>query len=349
MGSSSGSLRPARRLPEGPRLRAGWPSWEAGRESFCRGTGCALLPCPPDDGEDTVAMNQPAKRSLAAGLLALLRPPNVFTAVADSFAGLVLARRAGPVSGDRGLWCIAASACLYLGGIALNDYFDREVDALERPERPIPSGAVPPAVAAGIGAGLLAAGIALAGLAGGPAITVAAVLALAILLYDGVWKGTGAGFLNMGVCLGLNFYMPMSLAMRSLPTPFLFAPVLLTAYISVLTYLAHEEVGGNTLERARRGVAAMAVVALIMAVAIAPWPATLVGWAFLAVLVARGAVLFAPLWTARGGPATGRAISGGILMIPLFDATFVATAGEASWAFAVASLALPAMALRRMY
>src|SRR5207249_10173126 len=92
MGSSSGSLRPARRLPEGPRLRAGWSSWEAGRESFCRGTGCALLPCPPDDGEDTVAMNQPAKRSLAAGLLALLRPPNVFTAVADSFAGLVLAR-----------------------------------------------------------------------------------------------------------------------------------------------------------------------------------------------------------------------------------------------------------------
>src|SRR5207249_10512642 len=111
-------------------------------------------------------MNQPAKRSLAAGLLALLRPPNVFTAVADSFAGLVLARRAGPVAGDPGLWCIPASACLYLGGIALNDYFDRDVDAVARPARPIPSGAVPPAVAAGIGAGLLAAGIAFAGPAG---------------------------------------------------------------------------------------------------------------------------------------------------------------------------------------
>src|SRR5438046_9507096 len=143
-------------------------------------------------------MNQPAKRSLAAGLLALLRPPNVFTAVADSFAGLVLARRAGPVSGDRGLWCIAASACLYLGGIALNDYFDREVDALERPERPIPSGAVPPAVAAGIGAGLLAAGIALAGLAGGPAITVAAVLPLALRRYDGGLQGTDRGFPTSG-------------------------------------------------------------------------------------------------------------------------------------------------------
>src|SRR5437867_1617162 len=294
-------------------------------------------------------MNQPAKRSLAAGLLALLRPPNVFTAVADSFAGLVLARRAGPVAGDPGLWCIPASACLYLGGIALNDYFDRDVDAVERPERPIPSGSVPPGVAAGVGGALLATGIALAGLAGSPASTVAAVLALAIVLYDAVLKGTDAGFLDMGVCRGLNFFMPMSLAMKSVPRRFFLAPVLLAAYISVLTYLAREEVVGNTCERARRGVTAMAAVALVMAVAIAPWPAAPAGWAFLAVLVARGALLFAPLWTAPGGRATGRAIGGGILMIPLFDATFVAAAGQAWWAVSVAALMLPALALRRMY
>src|SRR2546427_1465700 len=129
-------------------------------------------------------MNQPARRSLAAGLLALVRPPNVFTAVADSLAGLVLARRAGPVLGDPGLWCLAASACLYLGGIALNDYFDRAVDAIERPERPIPSGSVPPALAAGVGVALLAAGVARAGLAGAPAAPGAAVLPPAIPLYD---------------------------------------------------------------------------------------------------------------------------------------------------------------------
>src|SRR6266581_9095507 len=243
MGSLSGSRLPARRLPAGPRLRAGWSSWEAGPGSFCRGTGYAPLPCPPDRCEDTAAMNQPARRSLAAGLLALVRPPNVFTAVADSAAGLLLAHQAGPLAGDPGLWCLAASACLYLGGIALNDYFDRDVDAVERPERPIPSGAVPPAVAAGLGAALLAAGIVLAGLAGGSATMVAAVLALAIVLYDAVSKGTEAGFFNMGICRGLNFYMPMSLAMKSVPTLFFSAPVLLTAYISVLTYPAREEVG----------------------------------------------------------------------------------------------------------
>src|SRR5439155_1508443 len=217
-------------------------------------------------------------------------------------------------------------ARLALRGTALDDYFDREVEAAERPERASPSGTVPAAVAAGLGAARLAAGIAFAGRAGTPAIMVAAVLALAILLYDGVLKGTAAGFLNMGVCRGLNFFMPMSLATKSGPTSFVFAPVLLTAYISVLTYLSREEVSGNTLERARRGVTALAVVALVMAVAVASWPAAPVGWAFLAVLVARGAMLFAPLWTEPGGPATGHAIGGGILMIPLFDATFVAAA-----------------------
>jgi len=297
----------------------------------------------------TVAMNQPARRSLAAGLLALLRPPNVFTAVADSAAGLLLARQGGALARDPGLWCLAASACLYLGGIALNDYFDRDVDARERPERPIPSGAVPPALAAAIGAALLVAGIALAGLAGGAGAAVAAVLALAIVLYDAVSKGTKAGFLNMGVCRGLNFFMPMSLTMRSVPMVFFFAPVLLTAYIAVLTYLAREEVGGNTIARARGGVTAMAAVAGVTAVAIAPWPAAPVGWAFLAVAVARGTMLFAPLWWEPGGPTTGRAIGGGILLIPLFDSTFVAAASQVLWALAVAALVLPAMALRRMY
>src|SRR3989442_4594035 len=110
MGSPSGSRLPARRLLEGPRLRAGWSSWEAGRESFCRGTGYAPLRCPPDRCADRAAMNQPARRSLAAGLLALLPPPNVFTAVAHSPAPLLLAPPAGPVAGgSRVLW-LAASA-----------------------------------------------------------------------------------------------------------------------------------------------------------------------------------------------------------------------------------------------
>ena len=57
---------------------------------------------------------------------------------------------------------LAASLCLYAGGIALNDFFDRNLDAVERPERPIPSGIVPAITAGLLGFSLLLAGVAFA-------------------------------------------------------------------------------------------------------------------------------------------------------------------------------------------
>lgn len=290
-----------------------------------------------------------ARKSLAAGLLELCRPPNVFTAVADAAAGLVLVRGSNAWLPDPGLWCLAASACLYLGGMALNDYFDREIDAVERPERPIPSGTVPPLAAAALGGGLLAAGITFAGLAGDAPATLALLLALAILLYDAVLKETAAGFLNMGICRGLNLFLPMSLAVEPLPALARLAPLLLTAYVTALTYLSRDEVRGSSAARARRGVAGMAAVGSAVTLALALSVPPLAGWLFLAALLTFGTLLFSPLLREAGGPATGRAIGGGILLIPLFDATFVAAAGQALAAIVIAALLLPALALRRIY
>ena len=39
---------------------------------------------------------------------------------------------------ERLAWLLVATATLYAGGIVFNDYFDRTLDAVERPERPIP-------------------------------------------------------------------------------------------------------------------------------------------------------------------------------------------------------------------
>ncbi|HWM84456.1 MAG TPA: UbiA family prenyltransferase, partial [Kofleriaceae bacterium] len=85
-------------------------------------------------------------------LLTLCRIPNVFTAFANVAAGVLLAR-----GGDfllRDLLLVLASGCLYLAGMVLNDYFDRDWDALERPERPIPSGQVTPRAALVLGVAL---------------------------------------------------------------------------------------------------------------------------------------------------------------------------------------------------
>ena len=50
-------------------------------------------------------------------------------------------------------------SCLYCAGMVLNDYWDREIDSIERPDRPIPSGRVSPGYARNIAVMLLFAGI----------------------------------------------------------------------------------------------------------------------------------------------------------------------------------------------
>jgi 4-hydroxybenzoate polyprenyltransferase len=95
------------------------------------------------------------------GYLELVRPANVATALADVLAGYAVAGLGSPGLG----WLLMSTACLYGGGVALNDFFDRGLDRIERPERPIPSGRVSSRAAAGLGLGLLALGVIAAALA----------------------------------------------------------------------------------------------------------------------------------------------------------------------------------------
>ncbi|MGQ9575201.1 MAG: UbiA family prenyltransferase, partial [Thermoguttaceae bacterium] len=87
----------------------------------------------------------------------LLRLPNIFTALADVMMGFLFTHAA---IGPRQRWMLgfllAASGLLYAAGVVLNDLWDREVDARERPGRPIPSGRVSVGAAKRLGWGLLA-------------------------------------------------------------------------------------------------------------------------------------------------------------------------------------------------
>ncbi|WP_336922915.1 SCO3242 family prenyltransferase, partial [Aquipuribacter sp. SD81] len=120
----------------------------------------------------------PALRDLAE----LVRLPAAVTVPGDTLVGL--AAGGGPAA-PRAWLLPASSLCLYWAGMALNDWGDRELDALERPERPVPSGRVRPEEALALAGGLTAAGVAVAGLAGGRrAVGVAGLLAAAVWTYD---------------------------------------------------------------------------------------------------------------------------------------------------------------------
>jgi len=288
-------------------------------------------------------------------VLRLCRPPNVFTAFADAMAGLVVLWGIGRRVPDRACAILVASGCLYLAGIVLNDVFDREIDARERPRRPIPSGEVSVAFASMLGAGLMATGVGIAAWIGRSPGMVAVALAGCILLYD-VWaKHTKIGPLVMGSCRGLDVAMALSTGLTldgQWPAIAVAGPVVLALYVAGLTYIARDEVDGNTTRRARTGLAFLAVLAagVVLALVVYPdLPRSTLAWAWVALAIGLGWRNWAPVWHRHDGPSTGRAIGGGIILIPVIDATIAAVAGCPLWAFGVASLIVPALILKQFF
>jgi 4-hydroxybenzoate polyprenyltransferase len=182
------------------------------------------------------------------GYVRLVRPANLPTAAADILAGVAISGsidgwQIGPVLGLAILALAMASVFLYGGGVVLNDVFDLEIDRLERPERPIPSGLISKRSATIFGLILLLLGILLAFLINPISGTLATILALTIILYDGFSKKYSfLGPLNMGLCRGLNLILGISI-LGGL-TYWYFAVVPFT-YIFAITLISRGEVHGN--------------------------------------------------------------------------------------------------------
>ncbi|GAB2979189.1 UbiA family prenyltransferase [Streptomyces pseudoechinosporeus] len=126
-----------------------------------------------------------------ADLASLVRAPAALSVPGDILAG---AAAAGRPLGPRTVGTMASSVCLYWAGMALNDYADAPVDAVERPQRPVPSGRVPRRTALSLACGLTAAGLGLAALSGGRrGLGVALPLTGLVWAYDLKLKSTKAG------------------------------------------------------------------------------------------------------------------------------------------------------------
>ncbi len=136
----------------------------------------------------------------------LVRLPNVFTACADISVGVL----AGQVPLFQTLPLIGASACLYCAGMVFNDYFDRDIDAIERPQRPIPRGAITPTAARGIALALTATGIILSATTSLGSLLNSAILTALIMAYNTGLKSTVFGPLVMGGCRFINVLLGFS-------------------------------------------------------------------------------------------------------------------------------------------
>jgi 4-hydroxybenzoate polyprenyltransferase len=263
----------------------------------------------------------------------LVRLPSVMSVPGDTLVGAAAA--GAPMTPVAVAGRAVASGCLYLGGMALNDYADRDVDAVERPGRPIPSGRVSPSFALGLAGALTAGAGLLAVAADGPrALAVLAPLAAAVWGYDLALKATPAGTPGMSACRGLDVMMGSGAhgAARALP-----AATVVAAHTAVVTEVSRREVAGGDPSVGRRALGATAAVAALLSRRAGGARRT----AALGLVGAYAAVVGRAHADAARDPSPARlqrAVGAGILGLMPLEAGLLAGAGSLAPAAAVASL-----------
>jgi len=195
--------------------------------------------------------------------LQLMRIPTVFTALSNILCGYLITQQipVAELPQHTHLWLLLlSSAGLYLGGMVLNDVFDAALDAVERPERPIPSGRISRRAAALFGSMLLIIGVSCAAMVGLGSLLLSALIVIALLLYDGSLKSTMAAPLGMGTCRFLNLMLGAS-AGTTMTSVWQNTPMTVAAalgmYVIGVTVFAKNEAGKSSSSGLLTGVGIM--------------------------------------------------------------------------------------------
>lgn len=272
----------------------------------------------------------------------LTRPANVVTAFADVLAGCAAVGVFGSFS-DAGLphvlWLLVSTGGLYAGGVVLNDFFDAAVDAVERPERPIPSGRASRRSAAVLGASLLALGMGAAAFVSTTSLLVAAVIVFFVVVYDaGGKRHFLLGPINMGLCRGGNLLLGVS-AVPALLDELWFLALLPLVYVGAVTAVSRGEVHGGS---GATGVLAItlagSVAAALFLLGIRIGYRTAHAAPFVVLFIF---LVFPAFMHAARQPSPDvvrRAVKRGVLSLVVMDASLAA--GFAGWPIGLAVLAL---------
>ncbi|WP_323171537.1 geranylgeranylglycerol-phosphate geranylgeranyltransferase [Natrialba sp. PRR66] len=139
------------------------------------------------------------------GLAELTRPVNVLAASVLTFIGAFVA---GGVTTEtpETVTAVAATGLAVGAGNAINDYFDREIDRINQPERAIPRGAVSPRGALAFSLVLFVAAVALALTLPRSAVAIAGINLVALVAYTEFFKGLpGLGNALVAYLVGSTF------------------------------------------------------------------------------------------------------------------------------------------------
>ena len=292
--------------------------------------------------------------------LQLMRPANIVTSWADVLAGfaasgsvVLLNEGMGQATLATGVplaWLLVATTGLYGGGVVFNDVFDAELDAKERPERPIPSGRASRGGATLLGSLLLIVGLVAGSQVSWLSATLALGVAFAALLYDSFGKHHPVlGPLNMGVCRGGNLLLGIS-AVPAMVGEHWFLAVIPIVYIAAITALSRGEVHGA---KASTGVIALLLIGIVigglLGLGLLKDYEILAALPFVALFAGRVLLPFVKAVSEPTPDQIRTAVKAGVLSLIVLDATLAA--GFASWPYGLLVLSLLpiSMALAQMF
>ncbi|PWK25220.1 4-hydroxybenzoate polyprenyltransferase [Arcicella aurantiaca] len=263
--------------------------------------------------------------------LQLMRPANLITAIADIMAGLSIAKfvfSTDALSLQTILLLSLSTVGLYGGGVVFNDVFDAELDAIERPERAIPSGKVSKQNATLLGSILLILGVFCAFLVSFNSMVIAIVVAILALVYDKFGKHHAfLGPINMGLCRGGNLLLGMSVIMSSFQDWWWIGifPVL---YIAAITMISRGEVHGGSKSILYFAGFLYSIVSISQIALSYQFGNVLITLPFVLLHIY---LIFKPLFTAIQNPIganIGKAVKAGVLALIVMDAAWVSVSGN---------------------
>jgi 4-hydroxybenzoate polyprenyltransferase len=276
-----------------------------------------------------------------------MRPANLVTAVADIMAGMAISGFLFEINFScfQTVLILSMSTIgLYGGGVVFNDVFDAKLDAIERPERAIPSGRVTLMEATILALVLLVVGILLAGLISFQSAMIALSVALLAVIYDRFGKHNAIlGPINMGLCRGGNLLLGISVLPNAVEQ-WWYLGIIPVVYIAAVTMVSRGEVhGGNPKTLYFAGFLYVSV--SICQVFFAYHLGNL--WLTVALVITHLYMIFRPLLVAIQnpiGPNIGKAVKAGVISLIIMDAAWVGVAGN--WAVALVVVLLLPISIR---
>lgn len=277
--------------------------------------------------------------------LQLVRFPGIFTAFSNILLGFFV------VQNNNFEWMslyplLITSGSLFLAGMALNDYFDFEIDKKERPNRPLPSGKIKKSYAFYIGICFLIIANISAIIVGIQTLVISLIMTGLILAYDKKIKSYNVfGILNLSSIRFLNVILGTTVISLNLENILYALPI--AFFVAGISVLAKKETlpSSKTTE-------IVTIILVLMAVAyLLGFTANEdpIHYVFVAILIVG---IFLPYAFFKGASSinTQKKITFLLLGIILLDASLISAFSDVIFAIITLILYVPSyLIIRKMY